>query len=99
MLASDGPRSNDHFFPAGRFDIVPIQSLIAASLMDQLPIFVTLQGQSCLVVGGGDVAERKVRQLLAAGAAVTVNSPQLSAGLQALLDAQQIAVARRASDA
>jgi uroporphyrin-III C-methyltransferase/precorrin-2 dehydrogenase/sirohydrochlorin ferrochelatase len=67
--------------------------------MDQLPIFVTLKGQSCLVVGGGDVAERKVRQLLAAGAAVTVNSPQLSAGLQALLDAQRIVVALRAFDA
>ncbi len=99
MLASDGARRNGHFFPAGCSDIVPIQSLIAASPMDQLPIFVTLQGQSCLVVGGGDVAERKVRQLLAAGAAVTVNSPQLSAGLQALLDAQQITVARRAFDA
>jgi uroporphyrin-III C-methyltransferase/precorrin-2 dehydrogenase/sirohydrochlorin ferrochelatase len=99
MLASDGPRSNNHFFATGRFDIVPIQSLIAASPMDQLPIFLTLKGQSCLVVGGGEVAERKVRQLLAAGAAVTVNSPQLSAGLQAMLDAQQIAVVLRAFDA
>lgn len=67
--------------------------------MNQLPIFVTLKGQNCLVVGGGDVAERKVRQLLSAGAAVTVNSPQLSAGLQALVDAQQVAVARRPFDA
>lgn len=30
MLASDGPRRNNHFFPAERFYIVPIQSLIAA---------------------------------------------------------------------
>ena len=38
MLASDGPRRNNYFFPAGRIDIVPIQSLIAAAG--------TLQGQT-----------------------------------------------------
>lgn len=67
--------------------------------MDQLPIFVSLKGHACLVVGGGDVAERKVRQLLAAGAAVTVNSPQLSAGLQELLGAHRIQVAQHPFDA
>jgi precorrin-2 dehydrogenase/sirohydrochlorin ferrochelatase len=36
------------------------------------------------VVGGGDVAERKVRSLLAAGAEVAVISPSLTAGLGAL---------------
>ena len=58
--------------------------------MDQLPIFVTLKGQPCLVVGGGEVADRKVRQLLAAGATVTVNSPQLVSSLQELLDTKRI---------
>lgn len=67
--------------------------------MDQLPIFLTLKGQSCLVVGGGDVAERKVRQLIAAGAAVTVNSPQLVSGLQALLDEKRIDVVLRPFEA
>lgn len=67
--------------------------------MDQLPIFVTLKGQACLVVGGGEVAERKVRQLLAAGGAVTVNSPQLTIGLQKLQDAQRIKVVLQVFDA
>ncbi len=67
--------------------------------MDHLPIFLSLKGQSCLVVGGGDVAERKVRQLLAAGAAVTVNSPQLNSGLQQLGDRQDITAVLRPFDA
>jgi len=45
--------------------------------MDQLPIFLSLTGRACLVVGGGAMAARRSRQLLDAGARVTVNSPQL----------------------
>lgn len=67
--------------------------------MDQLPIFLTLKAQPCLVVGGGEVAERKTRQLLAAGAAVTVNSPQLVNGLQQLLEAKYISAVLRSFDA
>jgi precorrin-2 dehydrogenase len=50
------------------------------------PIFLELAGRSCLVVGGGPVAERKVEGLLAAGAVVTVVSPTLGGPLRRLLD-------------
>jgi len=38
------------------------------------PIFLNIDGKPCLVVGGGAVGERKVQDLLAAGAKVTVIS-------------------------
>ncbi len=59
-------------------------------MINYYPVFLALQGKSCLVVGGGDVASRKVVSLLECGAAVRVVSPTLSPELVALANAGQI---------
>ena len=41
------------------------------------PLFLKLAGKKCLVVGGGQVAARKIASLLEAGAQVRVVSPQV----------------------
>lgn len=53
--------------------------------MGYYPIFLDLQDKRCLVVGGGEVATRKVEGLLEAGAAVVVVSPTLTGALQTLV--------------
>jgi len=59
--------------------------------MDFLPIFLNIRGESCLVVGGGEVAARKCALLLRAGARVTVLTPALGGELEADLAAARIA--------
>jgi uroporphyrin-III C-methyltransferase/precorrin-2 dehydrogenase/sirohydrochlorin ferrochelatase len=54
--------------------------------MDYLPIFIAIRNKPCIVVGGGEVAARKVSLLLQAGADVLVVAPQLAETL-----AQQVA--------
>ncbi len=51
--------------------------------MDYLPLFLRLQGIPVLVVGGGEVAARKVTLLLSCGAAVRVLAPELGPELAA----------------
>ena len=49
-----------------------------------LPIFCNLRGKSVAVIGGGHVAERKIKGLLQVGALVTVISPETTAFLSAV---------------
>ncbi len=58
--------------------------------MEFLPIFLDLKQQSCLVVGGGDIAARKAGLLVKAQAAVTIVAPDLSATTKKLVDKQQV---------
>ena len=51
--------------------------------MKHLPLFFDIRQRPCLVVGGGEVAARKVQALLRAGAKVRVVSPQLCPQLSA----------------
>ncbi len=52
--------------------------------MKYYPIFMRLEGRPCAVLGGGEVAERKVEGLLDAEARVTVISPSLTGELERL---------------
>jgi siroheme synthase-like protein len=49
------------------------------------PVSLNVDGQACLVVGGGRVAARKARALLECGAAVTVVAPSLHQDMEALV--------------
>ncbi|MDN6866751.1 siroheme synthase CysG [Aeromonas caviae] len=52
--------------------------------MDYLPIFCLLDNKPVLLVGGGEVAQRKARLLLDAGAQLTVVAPELDPELAEL---------------
>ncbi len=68
------------------------------------PISLNLTSRLCLVVGGGKVAERKIKALLKAGASVRLVSPEATDGLVAIaaagrLDWRQEAYASNGTDA
>jgi uroporphyrin-III C-methyltransferase/precorrin-2 dehydrogenase/sirohydrochlorin ferrochelatase len=50
--------------------------------MKYFPIFLTLKDRHCTVIGGGLVANRKIKTLLKSGANITLISPQLCDELQ-----------------
>ena len=58
--------------------------------MKYLPVFLKLEGRSCLVVGGGKVAARKVAMLLRAGAEISLVAPALCDELEKLRESGRI---------
>jgi siroheme synthase-like protein len=56
------------------------------------PIFLNIEGKKCVVVGGGEVAERKVNALLECGASTIVISLHISEGLRQLAEKDVIQV-------
>ena len=58
--------------------------------MQALPIFINITQRLCVVIGGGEVALRKVSLLLRANASVKLFAPEICPQLQALVDAEKI---------
>ena len=46
------------------------------------PVFLDLKGRSCVIIGGGEVAERKIRSLQECRARVTVISPEVTPAIE-----------------
>jgi len=63
--------------------------------MALLPLFVRLSGRSVLVVGAGSVAERKLVELLDAGARVVVVSPEATPAVAELSSTGRVRWERR----
>lgn len=63
--------------------------------MRYYPVFLDLKGKPCVVIGGGEVAERKVEGLLRAGASVTVVSPKATKKIKALTEKGRISLLKR----
>lgn len=59
------------------------------------PMFLKIRGKKCVVVGGGQVALRKVRVLLEHGASVEVISPDPCPELNKLAESGEVKVLRR----
>ncbi|WP_434211964.1 NAD(P)-dependent oxidoreductase [[Pseudomonas] boreopolis] len=58
--------------------------------MPLFPLFADLRGRTVLVIGGGEVASRKIKALLHAGAHVVVHAREWIPELQDLLDRRQL---------
>jgi precorrin-2 dehydrogenase/sirohydrochlorin ferrochelatase len=58
--------------------------------MRYYPVFLDIAGKPVVVIGGGEVALRKVEVLLNAGAEVTLVSPSLHPGLEPLVAAGKV---------
>ena len=63
--------------------------------MQYFPIFLDLNDQDCLVIGGGEIAARKAASLVKAGARVLTVCPDVSSEMQELIDAGTVTHAKR----
>jgi len=67
--------------------------------MKSYPINLNVEGRRCVVIGGGNVAYRKILGLLEAGAVVEVIAPKICAEIQKLFDDKKISVTLEKYDA
>ena len=78
-----GKFSHADIYPEWRRSLLPFAAPTSGPVKTY-PIFAIIEDKPCLVVGGGAVGERKVADLMAAGARVTVVSRTLTPELAAL---------------
>jgi precorrin-2 dehydrogenase/sirohydrochlorin ferrochelatase len=73
------------------------ENVTGTRMMEQryYPVNLDVKDKTCLVVGGGQVGERKVKTLLDCGAHVVVISPETTEGLRALASNGRIDLALR----
>jgi uroporphyrin-III C-methyltransferase/precorrin-2 dehydrogenase/sirohydrochlorin ferrochelatase len=64
--------------------------------MDYLPLYLDLKQRPCLVVGGGEIARRKIELLLRAGASIFIVALEIAPRTQELAAAHDLTVVRRA---
>jgi precorrin-2 dehydrogenase/sirohydrochlorin ferrochelatase len=60
------------------------------------PVYLNLKGRRVVVIGGGEVAERKIETLLDTGASVVVVSPQVTDRIAFLSEQKKIEIQNRA---
>jgi len=63
--------------------------------MEMFPVFFKLEGRSCLVVGGGNIAGPKIVSLLRAGGEVTVVAPWVQPDIEAYFRSGELHWLRR----
>ncbi|MFI3188292.1 uroporphyrinogen-III C-methyltransferase [Crenothrix sp. D3] len=64
--------------------------------MDYFPIFVKLKDQDCLVVGGGEIAARKIDCLARAGAKITVIAKEISTNVAEMAVSHSLTLQQKA---
>jgi len=64
--------------------------------MDLLPLFHNLRDRRCVMVGGGEIALRKLRQLIAVGAVIEVIAPEINSSIHKLAQETGLTLVNRA---
>src|SRR6266850_3472052 len=59
------------------------------------PVYLNLKSKRVVIIGGGDVAERKIESLLDTGASIFVLSPQVTRRIASLADQKRIELRKR----
>lgn len=59
-------------------------------MSDLFPVFIEIKDKKCVVIGGGVVAERKIKTLLNYGANIMVISPKITKSIEKLIQSNKI---------